>query len=701
MDMRADKRYRTTMNCVRCTLRSGVVLAALAFLTVEPAAAAGANVFTMPALYDRFAAIKSDMIQAIQAKDHAAMEDACRAGRALLPEDPTFAYNLACALALQGKEREALDTLRTAVALGFRNTEMIRADSDFATLRGHPDFIAAIAEAEAPPAAGVARGMQDVTPALVAPGGEAWVTSTNTVWDFDGAQFKSFFTTPPYEPSATAAGAYKGPAQPLLADWLRTGRAAGNAGDLYDNRDEGHSRLAVADFPGLARVIYGPEARNAGTRPHYGAALFLYNLPTLGNSSTALTQGPFWRSQARMLLVNPLRVAGLFNQYVSNHIYVYPAHQDFLAEKEGDAFPFNAPYLVVSRGSSGSDQPFLRAIAATMAAFTPETKRALVQNRLLAPTVQMILRATQRPVAAAADAYFTGAAHPAVFAQTNLDEEAMVRMANGMTSNTVPPLVTLRVLGEQQAIHGRDFFDGFPAAAHYDSPACVARVFRGVGWSNTLAVAAQAVTLPGATNLTWRWAVLQGDPAKVAIRPLTPSGQAVEITVAYHEPGFPSAADPALRASRVDIGAFAHNGTHPSAPAILSIYFLNNEARAYSDDRRILWVDYASASGRYVDPALSYRRNWKDVYRYDDQNRLTGWVRHHGALRESFTPHGLLVETRDPRGRAKTARAVRYLPRSSANENVPPDLVQVKDQRTFTYVYASSEDTIGRPVADD
>jgi hypothetical protein len=693
MDNRPGIRYCVSMK--RFILVWSLVLCALA-RSVAPAAS-GAGVFGLPALQDRFASIRRDLVMASQAGDYVAMEAACRAGRTLLPADPTFAYNLACALARQGKADAALDTLREAVTLGFRNADQIRSDDDLAALRTRPAFAAALQLAGTPPAADTPRGMYDATPTPLMPGGVAWVSSTNTLWDFDAAVFRSAFALPADSRrlAPADADAYRGPAQPLLADWLRGGRAAGNVGDLYDNRDDGHSALTVADFPGLTRIAYGTEARDAETRPYYGAALFIYNLPTFGNSSTALTQGPFWRSQARMLVCNPLRVGALFNLYVANQVYVYPAHQDFQAA-HGDVFPFNTPYFIVSQGSSGSDQPFLRAIAATLAAFTPDTKRILVQNRLLAPTVQMILRATQRPVTNA-EAYYTGVAHPAVFAGTNLNVEAMIRLANALTSNTIPPLVTLRVLQERQPVYARDFFDGFPSAGLYDSPACIARVFRGVGWSHTLTVAAGAAALPGATNLTWRWALLQGDPAKVAIRKLDPAGQVAEITVAYHEPGFPGAADPSLAASRVDIAAFAHNGTHPSAPAFLSFYFLNNETRVYSADHRILSVDYAAASARYVDPALSCRRNWKDVYRYDGKNQLTGWDRSRGMIREAFTAHGLRVETRDALGRPKTARAVRYRP----GTNTLPELVQENDTQTFTYTYSSLEDAIGRPVAND
>lgn len=686
------------MNYRLCAWRSVVLAISLSGVAVT---AAETDIFILPALQDRFTAIKQDMIAAMRVHNPMAMEDACRAGCALIPADPTFAYNLACALALQGKRDGAIEALRSAIALGFRDVNHIRSDTDLAALKAHPAFDALLKQAATTPALDAPRLLNDVRPAPAIPGGTAVVTATNTIWDFDNAFFKTFFILSERVDSPPDADAYNGPARDLLCAWLKTGLAAGNVGDLYDNRDDGHSRLKTEDFPGLTPIVYGPEPRQAAQKPYYGAALFIYNLPTIGNSSTALTQGRFWRSQARMLIVNPLRTSGLFAQYISNHIYFYPAHQDFKGEC-GDVFPFNSPYYVVSSASSGSDQPFLRAVAATLAAFQPETKKLLVQSHLIAPTVQMILRATQRTVTHA-EAYFTGQAHPPAFTATNLDEEAMVRLANSMTSNTIPPLVTLRVLRETQHLHGRDFFDGFPSVALYDSPACIARVFRGVAHTHTMTLAANAAAMPGATNLTWRWAILQGDPEKITIRPDASSGgQVAEITVAYHEPGFPSASDPAIRSSRVDIGAFAHNGTHPSAPAIISIYFLANERRVYSDDQRILNVDYGQDDSAYVDPTLSYRRRWKDVYHYDDHSRMSGWTRSRGVLQEEFTAHGLLVETRDAQGRAKTAHAVRYLPRSSAGANTLPDIAQVPELlRSFTYTYTSAADTIGRPVAQE
>ena len=140
-------------------------------------------------------------------------------------------------------------------------------------------------------------------------------------------------------------------------------------------------------------------------------------------------------------------------------------------------YPANTPYYVISQGSSFSDKPFMEAFAAAMAAFTPEVKRLLVTRQALVPTLQMILRATQRTVKQPDD-YLTGAAHPVVFDVRDLNVEAMVRMANALTPEQIPPLVTLRTLKDAQTEPGVDYFDMRPEGL-FDTPFAIARVCAG------------------------------------------------------------------------------------------------------------------------------------------------------------------------------------------------------------------------------
>jgi Flp pilus assembly protein TadD len=64
----------------------------------------------------------------------------------LRPEEPVAHYNLACSLALIGDAQAALERLRLALEMGFRDVAFIRKDRDFASLRGDPRFEALLEE---------------------------------------------------------------------------------------------------------------------------------------------------------------------------------------------------------------------------------------------------------------------------------------------------------------------------------------------------------------------------------------------------------------------------------------------------------------------------------------------------------------------------------------------------------------------------
>jgi len=59
----------------------------------------------------------------------------------LQPENPTAHYNLACSLALVKRKGDALQALRRAVALGYRDLEWMAQDPDLDVLREHPSFL--------------------------------------------------------------------------------------------------------------------------------------------------------------------------------------------------------------------------------------------------------------------------------------------------------------------------------------------------------------------------------------------------------------------------------------------------------------------------------------------------------------------------------------------------------------------------------
>jgi hypothetical protein len=63
----------------------------------------------------------------------------------------------------------------------------------------------------------------------------------------------------------------------------------------------------------------------------------------------------------------------------------------------------------------------------------------------------------------------------------------------------------------------------------------------------------------------------------------------------------------------------------------------------------------------FVDQRLAARKEWRDVYHYDKDHRLTGWTRYTADGMQDFTPAGLLVLEKDEQGRVRKARAVKYV----------------------------------------
>lgn len=355
------------------------------------------------------------------------------------------------------------------------------------------------------------------------------------------------------------------------------GQAAGFAGIVYDNRDRDHSALPPDLFPQLARLRYGPELRRDNLDYGLGGEL-LFPAIVLGNSSTAITTGPAPRSQMRLAMTMPGQPAWAWRGYVSNSVYVYPEHRD---HDERDLYPANWPYMVTSQGSSGSDQPFLRALAMTLAAFTPGTRARLEAEGLVAPTLQMILRRSLRPVTSRS-AYFTPIAHPPVFDADTLVPGRMVSLAAAMTPETIPPMVRVDVTQEDFTGTVRGGADD-GSERLYDTPSAVARIWRGPEWEKGLTVSAARTFDPNGSALSFTWAVLRGDPDAIRIEPFGPGGAQARIRLTWQDP---AAGDTPGRppAGRIDIGVFASNGTHDSAPAILSILLPLHEGRVYGPD---------------------------------------------------------------------------------------------------------------------
>lgn len=614
------------------------------------------NVFDLPRLQAEQAARQIQSVQLLTAGEYAAAEELLRESVEKGPYDFNVRYNLACALALQDKQDEALVALAKAVELGFRNREHIAADEDLRSLRDDERFEEILKAAEVPleEAAGWKYEVSPATPA----DGQVVITAQNVVWTPQIGMFRAFVQFPEETPQSPIAVG-QGDVGDRLREWYEQGTAAGNHGDLYDNHDSDHSNMDVRSVPQITRVEFSDAAKERGL--HHGLqAAFLYNAITIGNSSTALTNGPFWRCQGRLALTQPQGAPRLHLQYRANQLYFYPEHRDHDPD-HGDVFPANTPYLILSQGSSGSDRQFLLAVADTLAAFRPVVKQQLAAAGLLMPTVQMIFRSSNKVVTSPED-YLTGAAHPTVFDGTQLDPLKMITMAHDMEADLLPPLAQVAVVEEDEGVVGRDYFDVAPREKMFDTPCAIARVVKSTQYIHRMVISAEQSGDLRDKPLTYHWVVLRGDADRIQINPQNDAGSVIELLVPYHE-RLPVPGNESLESHRVDIGLFVHNGDYYSAPAFISLCYPDGEQRTYDDEHRIRVVDYLNPDmqDQYSDPLLDLRKDWRDEYNYDDEGHLLGWIRTRSSGTEEFTAEGRLILETDDAGQPTETAAVRYV----------------------------------------
>jgi len=377
----------------------------------------------------------------------------------------------------------------------------------------------------------------------------------------------------------------------LLLKWQAEGTAAGNTGDFYDNRDGEHSPLGLEPWPQLDKVQYTEDEFRR--RVNWAAAHTILKHVTFGNSSTSapvLNGG----SNPRHYYINPRGMPFLYEMYRANNVYIYPGHHDHhpghngKPQFYGDVYFTNSPYLFISQGSSGTDQPFMRAIPSMLAAFRPEVKKKLIETGLLMPTIQMLLRTTNKHLQDPKE-YLTGKAHPTVFEGSWVNDLAMVQSAHAITADTIPPMVQLKVVEEDTPQPSRDFFEGTEKL--HDTPCVISRIVRGPNYVRRLVVSAEGSFDVNKKPLTFHWAVLRGDNQRITIKPLNDSASVVEIKVPYHD-RYTIDSPVKIETNRVDIGAFVHNGASYSAPGFVTLYTLDNEARTYDKDGKLLEIGY-------------------------------------------------------------------------------------------------------------
>ena len=501
---------------------------------------ASLSIWDYPARFPEHERLSRQFMQALGQKDAKAMEATCRKGAALLPDDPTWHYNLACSLAHDATRRnEAFDELEKAIDCGFRDAAAIKADADLKLLAADRRYAQLVEYAQEMKARPLLLGPLAVVPATGTFGAPASLGEQNLGWDFDVGCFVAQLQL---APQTGSAGAVTG----------------GSVGDLYMNRDGGHSLLDAAAFPGLTVVGFDADGRGRGADLNAPNVLFPY--PVFGNCSRAFVGTPLWRSIPRMLVTSDaLHLTRYLKFYLSNQTWVFPSNEDTApVGTNGDVFASIAPYWMTSAGRSYSDLPILCAALEASRAFKPEVKEFLVKRGLLAPTIQALVRKSLSSVTNEAD-YLTARAHPTALPPDGVQTARLVASARALTAAAVPPLAAVVVSPAPTAKK-----PAWPELT-YGTPLAWAFVLRADDERRVFTIAAK-----GAREFAF--AITHGSAGAAEIERLGPASARVTV--------FRSKLSPT---NRVDVTVVGRNdGTGWGAPTYVS-FARTDPAAPYSD----------------------------------------------------------------------------------------------------------------------
>lgn len=205
----------------------------------------------------------------------------------------------------------------------------------------------------------------------------------------------------------------------------------------------------------------------------------------------------------------------------------------------------------------------------------------------------------------------------------------MVALANAIPADAIPPMVRLSVVRDLPAVPGVDYLGGNLGEALFTTPGAVARLWRSYDYRREMTLSVESTVDPNGRPLNFDWVLLRGDPGKVRISRGDAGGHLATISVDWHETR-PVAPRSPLSTDRIDIGVFANNGVHDSAPAFISIAFPVHQKRVWEEGptgMRLRSLGYAVPEGVYADPVLWPRAAWRDTLLYDADGRRSGLVR--------------------------------------------------------------------------
>lgn len=496
---------------------------------------AALSIWDYPARQPLHERLRRDLLKTIQTNDAVGMAALCEHGVKLLPDDPTWRYNQACALAKLNKKKEAFDKLEEAIDLGFREADQIKADKDFAPLANERRFLELVEYAREMHTRPIMFGPLATVAATGSLGVPTALGAQNLSWDFDFGCFVAHMQ-------------------------MAAPKTGGNWGDLYMNRDAGHSPLDVAKYPGLTSVRLDADGRER--QMDMALPNILFPLPTFGNASLAFTQGPFWRSLPRALVTTELnRLKSMTKFYLSNQVWVFPICWDAPPlGTNGDVCASLTPYFIATQGRSFSDVPYVRLALDVSRSLQPQVKNEIVKRGLLAPTVITLIRKSFTGVTDE-ETYLSPKAHPTAFPPAQAVDTARLRTAaQKMTKADIPPLAPITVEADHPP------YDGPMPEAVYGTAFAWSYVLRADAPQRTFTIRA------GGDAAEYRFVQTHGAGVDVKLDHV----DATTVRVTLDRRGLSPT-------NRLDIAVFARNaGTKWGAPSYVSFARMDKDA-PYSD----------------------------------------------------------------------------------------------------------------------
>ena len=593
-----------------------------------PRAADSVSQWEMPDYRDRFLVLDEiqDWCNEDPASRYGQFEECCRDAVATKMEPAVWFYNLACALAVQGKPKnEVFDALEQAVAAGYCKHHETRADRDFQSVTNDARF-AKLCEAmesieypwNAPP------------DALVEGAAECMLSEDNVYYGLRSGSYLCYIV-------ATSAW-------PVV----------------YLNRHVDHD---VVPCEGMVAPKFPKEAVEAGRSRGPANMHFMHiilsdlskrNLycPTIAASDWMFDEDD--RTECSRSLPAAFGLEDKFaeseweHHIEWNNISICSAAWDYGVDGI-DRFIGHFPLCIAYTGGADEADRFVRLCHDVIEAMP----RKIEGRKLASIRALNIIRHAQKCVKGEAD-FMSGIAQRPVLKFSDIDVARAVALATNAAS---PTAVTPPIKGSSIASRAtpctdlRRPFDTIQMSLSLFNHTYIARQAE-----RTLSIRVEMYD-PESGELVWK--VLQGNEDKVRIVPQKDDKSIVQIEVDWHNVfDVPLPDGTAVKSSRVDIGCFRVYDGIASIPAIVSVYFSPNAAREYGADGKLVSIDYTKRQLDCFTPNLCTRGDWKDVFHWNEDGEMTGWTRLCAdtggrVTTNEFTREGFVVDSRDALGRPK------------------------------------------------